>query len=107
MKQPNLPTDAVQSVGDSANPGSHFDLLLDVEMEATIRFGECQLLLRDILSAGPGFLIELNRELNEPADLLVAGRLIARGEVVVVNGNFGLRITELASSSQGTNLVPA
>jgi flagellar motor switch protein FliN/FliY len=78
-----------------ANSGSPLDLLLDVQLEATIRFGERQLLLRDILSAGPGSLIELDRELQEPADLLVAGRLIARGEVVVVNGHFGLRVTEL------------
>lgn len=80
-----------------ANPGP-LDLLLDVQLEATIRFGERQLLLRDVLSAGPGSLIELDRELQEPADLLVAGRLIARGEVVVVNGNFGLRVTELVNS---------
>ena len=78
-----------------ATAGSPLDLLLDVQLEATIRFGERQLLLRDILSAGPGSLIELDRELQEPADLLVAGRLIARGEVVVVNGHFGLRVTEL------------
>lgn len=78
-----------------ANAGSPLDLLLDVQLEASIRFGEKQLLLRDILSAGPGSLIELDRELQEPADLLVAGRLIARGEVVVVNGHFGLRVTEL------------
>lgn len=81
----------------AAASGAHLDLLLDVPLEATIRFGEGQLLLRDILSAAPGAIFALDRELNAPADLLVAGRLMARGEVVVVHGNFGLRITELAA----------
>jgi flagellar motor switch protein FliN/FliY len=85
--------------GRGPHSDSHLDLLLDVQLEATIRFGERQLLLRDILSMGPGSVIELDRRLDEPADLLVAGRLIARGEVVVVNGSFGLRITELANAA--------
>src|SRR5579872_4989446 len=75
--------------------GSSLDLLLEVQLEATICFGGRQLLLRDILSAAPGSLFELDHDLQEPADLLVAGRLIARGEVVVVDGRFGLRVTEL------------
>lgn len=78
-----------------AASGSPLDLLMDVQLEATICFGERQLLLRDILSAVPGTLIELDRELEATADLLVAGRLIARGQVVVVDGRFGLRVTEL------------
>jgi flagellar motor switch protein FliN/FliY len=93
MSDTNLTT---RSPGADANTnGSPLDLLMDVQLEATICFGERKLLLRDILSAGPGTLIELDRELEAPADLLVAGRLIARGQVVVVEGRFGLRITEL------------
>jgi flagellar motor switch protein FliN/FliY len=80
-----------------AVPLTHLDLLLDVPLEATLRFGSADLLLRDVLSAAPGTLIELNRELQEPADLLVAGKLIARGEVVVINGCFGLRVTQLVT----------
>ena len=106
MTEPTLPSETVHSAADSAGPNSHLDLVLDVQLEATIRFGERQLLLRDVLSASPGVIFELDRELNAPADLLVAGRLMARGEVVVVNGNFGLRITELAST-QTTPLIPA
>ncbi len=104
LKNTNISPDA----GDSSSP---LDLLLDVQLEATIRFGEKQLLLRDILSARPGTVIELDRDLNQPADLLVAGRLIARGEVVVVDGNFGLRVTELANpgpnNQLGNQLIPA
>jgi flagellar motor switch protein FliN len=88
---------AVPLNAEAASSSAHLDLLLDVPLEATIRFGEGQLLLRDILSAAPGAIFPLDRELNAPADLLVAGRLMARGEVVVVNGNFGLRVTELAA----------
>lgn len=97
MTEPNSSSSLSAPGGKNLANTGPLDLLLDVQLEATIRFGERQLLLRDVLSAGPGSLIELDRELQEPADLLVAGRLIARGEVVVVNGNFGLRVTELVS----------
>jgi flagellar motor switch protein FliN/FliY len=83
----------------------NLELLLDVELEATIRFGEREMLLRDVLGLMPGAVIELNQMVNEPASLLVAGRLIARGEVVVVDGNFGLRVTEVASRGQRAELL--
>jgi len=87
-------------------PASNLDMLFDVKLDATIRFGERQLLLREVLQMGPGSVIELDRQITEPADLLVAGRLVARGEVVVVNGSFGLRVTELVSSAGSANLLP-
>jgi flagellar motor switch protein FliN len=99
------PAGSASAAGDAAQPNAHLDLLLDVQLEATIRFGETQLLLRDVLAAGPGAIFELDRELNAPADLLVAGRLMARGEVVVINGNFGLRITELAAQPSAALLA--
>jgi flagellar motor switch protein FliN/FliY len=83
----------------------NLELLLDVELEATIRFGEKEMLLRDVLGLMPGAVIELNQMVNEPASLLVAGRLIARGEVVVVDGNFGLRVTEVTSRGQRAELL--
>jgi flagellar motor switch protein FliN/FliY len=83
----------------------NLELLLDVELQATIRFGEKEMLLRDVLGLMPGAVIELNQMVNEPASLLVAGRLIARGEVVVVDGNFGLRVTEVTSRGQRAELL--
>lgn len=80
-------------------------LLLDVELEATIRFGQRDMLLREVFGLMPGAVVELNQSVNEPAELLVAGRLIARGEVVVVDGNFGLRVTEVASAGQRAALL--
>lgn len=79
---------------------ANLGLVLDVELEATIRFGEREMLLRDIFGLIAGAVVELNQMVNEPAELLVAGRLVARGEVVVVDGNFGLRVTEVASVNE-------
>jgi len=74
---------------------SNLDLLLDVELDASLRFGQREMLLREILDLRPGSVVELNRQLQEPAELLVGGRIIARGEVVIVDGNYGLRITDI------------
>ena len=70
---------------------------MDVELEVTLRFGERQMLLRDILELSPGAVVELDRKLQEPAELLTAGKVMARGEVVIVDGNYGLRGTEIVS----------
>jgi flagellar motor switch protein FliN len=88
-----------------AGPTPNLALLLDVELEATIRFGQRDMLLREVFDLVPGAVIELNQLVNEPVELLVAGRLIARGEVVVVDGNFGLRVTEVAANSQRAALI--
>ena len=79
---------------------SNLDLILDVQLDATIRFGEREMLLQDVFGLMPGSVVELNQLVSEPAELLVAGRLVAKGEVVVVDGNFGLRVTEVVSRSQ-------
>ena len=88
-----------------APPPANLDLLLDVELEATIRFGEREMLLKDIYGLMPGTVIELDQMINEPAQLLVAGRTVAWGEVVVVDGNFGLRVTEVASKGQRAEML--
>lgn len=80
-------------------------LLLDAELEATIRFGDRQMPLKEIFELMPGDVIELDQMVDELAQLIVAGRTIAKGEVVVVDGNFGLRITEVASVSQRAEVI--
>jgi flagellar motor switch protein FliN/FliY len=72
------------------------DLLLDIELEATLQFGSREVPLKDVLALGPGDVVELDRHVSEPVDLVVGDRIVARGEVVVVNGNFALLITEVA-----------
>jgi flagellar motor switch protein FliN len=75
------------------------DLLHDVDMEVTAELGRTRMSVRELLSLAPGAVIELDRLAGGPADLLVNGRLIARGEVVVIDENFGIRITEIVSPS--------
>lgn len=73
------------------------ELLSDIELDATLQFGSREMALQEILELGPGAVVELNREVSEPVDLVVGDRIVARGEVVVVNGNFALRVTEVAT----------
>ncbi len=73
------------------------DMLHDVEMEVSAELGRTRMSVRELLSLSPGGIVELDRAAGSPADLLVNGRLIARGEVVVIDENFGIRITEIVS----------
>ena len=72
------------------------ELLLDVELEASLRFGSREMALCDLLALGPGDVIQLDRALADPVDLIIGDKIVARGEVVLVNGNFGLQIAEVA-----------
>lgn len=72
------------------------DLLLDVELDTTLRFGCRELPLSELLELGPGDVVPLDRQVSDPVDLVVGDKIVARGEVVLVNGNFGLRVTEVA-----------
>jgi flagellar motor switch protein FliN len=77
-------------------PQGNFDLLLEVELDASVRFGSREIELKELLELGPGDVVELDRQVADPVDLVVGDRIVARGEVVLVNGNFGLRVTEVA-----------
>ncbi len=72
------------------------DLLMDVELALTLRFGSRRLLLREVLDLNPGSVVDLDRQVQEPVDVLLDGRLVAQGEVVVLEGNYGVRITAVA-----------
>ena len=76
------------------NPG--LELLLDVELEAALRFGCREMSLGEVLELGPGDVVELDRNVDTPVDLIVGDKIVARGEVVLIDGNFGLRVTEVA-----------
>jgi flagellar motor switch protein FliN/FliY len=77
--------------------GAGMHLLYDIELDATLQFGSREMLLREVLALGPGDVVELDRHVSEPVDLVVGDRIVARGEVVVASGNFALRITEVAT----------
>jgi flagellar motor switch protein FliN len=84
-------------------PGSDsqvkLDMLLDVALALTLRFGSRSLPLGEVLDLHPGAVIELDRQVQDPVDVLLDGRLVARGEVVVMEGNYGLRVTEIGPGS--------
>ncbi len=69
--------------------------VMDVELNVSLRFGQRQLSLREVLELGSGSVIELDRMVDDPVELFLDGKLIARGEAVVVDGNYGLRVTEI------------
>ena len=73
------------------------DLLLDVELPVSISFGKTEILMKDVLKLTTGSIVELNRGVNEPVEVLVNHCLIARGEVVVVEGNYGVRIQQIVN----------
>ncbi len=79
---------------------------MDVALSLTLRFGQRELLLKEILELSPGSVLELDREVDEPVDLLLGRKVIARGEVVIVDGNYGLRVTEVASPAEKLACLP-
>jgi len=76
------------------------ELLMDVELEVVLRFGQREMLLRDVLNLTPGTVLELDQQVHDPVELLVGNKVIAWGEVVAIDGNYGLRITSLASRKE-------
>lgn len=75
--------------------GSNLDLLMDVSLDVSVEIGRTQKSVQEVLSLNIGSVIELNKLSGEPVDLLVNGKMIARAEVVIIDENFGIRITEI------------
>ena len=75
------------------------DLVLDVKVKVTVQLGSCQLPMREVLELSPGAVIQLNQQASDPVGLYVNDKLIAYGEVVVVEDSFGIKITELVGST--------
>ncbi len=91
-------TEVVQSLDlDTLTPAEYSGntALLDIELEARLQFGAREMPLSELLELTSGDVLELDRLVSEPVDLVVGDRIVARGEVVVVGGNFGLQVTEV------------
>jgi len=89
-------------LGDTQSAGEarSFDLLMDVKLPVSIELGRTMMAIADILALGGGSVVELDKLAGEPVDLLVNNKIIAQGEVVVVDENFGIRITTLVSPQE-------
>ena len=98
------PPPAVASAGKSAPPvvenSRTLGLLLEVELPVSVSFGRAQLPLKDVLKLNSGSIVELNRAISEPVEIIVNNCVIARGEVVVVEGNYGVRIKQIISKEE-------
>jgi flagellar motor switch protein FliN/FliY len=83
-----------------SGPRTGVDLLLDVQLTVAVELGRAQLHVRDILGLGPGAVVELDKRSGEPVEVVVNGKLLARGEVVLIDENFGVRITEIINKAE-------
>lgn len=83
----------------------NIERLLNVEMNVTVRFGTAEIPLRDVVRFGVGSMVELNRTVDDPVELLVNNHPFARGEVVVIDGYYGVRVTEIVSASERTQTL--
>lgn len=79
----------------AAESPANLDLVMDVELNVTLRFGQRQLSLREVLDLTSGSVVELDRQVDEPVELVLDGRVVARGEAVIIDGNYGMRITQV------------
>ncbi len=84
----------------SEDPSETIDLLLEVELPVGVSFGRTQLALKDVIKLSTGSIVELNRTITEPVEVIINNCVIARGEVVVVEGNYGVRIREIVSPEE-------
>lgn len=78
----------------------NLDALMDVQVNLSVEIGRSKLAIKDLIQLSPGSVVELDRMVEEPLDLMVNGTLIARGEVVVVDGQFGLRLIDVVSPAE-------
>lgn len=91
--------DATKSEEPIGRSAMNLDVLLDVELPIDVAFGYAEMPLKDVLKLGTGSVIELNKSVNDPVTIIVNKKPIARGEVVMVDGNYGVRILEVESTA--------
>jgi flagellar motor switch protein FliN/FliY len=97
MEAPAAPTRQAPVASGPMTDAGNLDLLLDIQLPVVVRMGQTEMQMGELLKLTPGSILELNRSADAPVELLVNGKLIAKGEVVVVDGNFAFRITEIDS----------
>jgi flagellar motor switch protein FliN/FliY len=86
--------------GGAAPAPKNLDFILDIPMQVTVQVGSTKMVIRELLQLGQGSVIELEKLAGEPMEVLVNNKLVARGEVVVVNEKFGIRLTDVISAAE-------
>ena len=87
--------------------GNRIDVILDIDLPVVVRFGHTELPIRALTRLGPGSVIDLGRSPDDPVEVLVSNRVVAHGEVVIVGGNYGVRILDVASQSERARSMEA
>src|SRR4051812_27672490 len=93
------PTETTAATKDE-NEARRIELLLDVPLDVSVELGRARMSIQELLGLSPGSVVELDKVAGEPLDILVNQRLVARGEAVVVNDKFGIRITDIVSPTE-------
>ncbi|MCL2877705.1 MAG: flagellar motor switch protein FliN [Acidobacteria bacterium] len=97
---PDVSRDAAQAGANGNNATNvNLDLLLDVDLPVSVAFGSSEMTLKDVLNLGTGSVIELHKSVNDPVSIIVNQKPIARGEVVMVDGKYGVRVLEVESTA--------
>lgn len=96
---------ATLTATESRDTGGNLELVLDVELPLVVRFGRTVMSLKALSGLGPGSIVDMGRSPDDPVELLVSDKVVAYGEVVIVDGNYGLRITDLVSKSDRMRAV--
>lgn len=94
------PPGAPPSSGAPKEGDRNLDLILDIPLKVTVELGRTKMLVSELLNLGQGSVIELNKLAGEPMEILVNDKLVARGEAVVVNEKFGVRLTDIISQQE-------
>jgi flagellar motor switch protein FliN/FliY len=93
------------SAGNS-QAASPLDVLMDIELPVTLRFGRTQMTLNEVIDLNQGSVIDFGQSADEPVEVLVNGRVVARGEAVMVKGNYGVRISQIESRRERMEATP-
>jgi flagellar motor switch protein FliN/FliY len=105
-KVDNLESVDIQRLADEVKAGDdalnklkvqNLDFILDIPLKVTVELGRTEVIIKDLLQLGQGSVLELDKLAGEPLEILVNGKLVAKGEVVVVNEKFGIRLTDIIS----------
>ena len=88
---------STETAGEESGEPASLDLILDIPLAVTVELGRSKMLINDLLQLGQGSVIELTKLVGDPLEVLVNNKLVARGEVVVVNEKFGVRLTDIVT----------